>query len=273
MDELNNKGFDGENGTPYENSGKNRLEKGFDSEKGTPYEQWGGDPFGNNDFNNAENSTQSQFGNSLPQGDYQNIGQHETENGMPVKQFRNAENYQQYQPQGAYYGEPDGYPQTQPKKNSGLAIAALIISLINLLFFRSFLSFVSVPLCLILAIVSLAKKHTGKGFAITAIVVSTISLMIFLSAAAVVARIYPDFKYFAENQQQIVEDYKRDGTIPEQFSKYESPRFDKYWNAMGYDDFSGFFGWFIKEYERMSGQTYSGTTTEKTTKPDYPITA
>ena len=77
MDELNNKGFDGENGTPYENSGKNRLEKGFDSEKGTPYEQWGGDPFGNNDFNNAENSTQSQFGNSLPQGDYQNIGQHE----------------------------------------------------------------------------------------------------------------------------------------------------------------------------------------------------
>ena len=283
MDDLNKKGYDSENGTPYVKAGVNRLEKGYDSEKGTPYEQAGADPFGDNDFSSADVSTQNDFG-SFPESDhFDNIGQHETENGMPKKQYRNEGLFRENSPEqsgmNGYYGQlyadsPYGEAALQPypQKNSGLAIAAFVISLVNLLFLRSVLSFLTVPLCLILAIVSLAGKRSGKGWAIASIVVSSVSAFLFCTAAAVVVRIYPDFRYFADNHRQIIEDYERDGTIPERFSKYDRPSFSKYWKSMGFDDFGEFFGWFIHQYD-FGDSSYGSSETEATTKHDYPIDA
>ena len=142
----------------------------------------------------------------------------------------------------------------------------------NFIVFRNFLSFITVPLCIILAIISLVGKRSGKGLAIASIVISVISACIFISVTAVVVKLYPDMKYFVENEQQIVEQYEEDGTIPERYKKYDTPRFQKYWKAMGCDDFEEFFGLFIQMYSKEKSKITDDDSVTQS-KSDYPITA
>lgn len=265
MDDLNNRGFDSDSGTPYENAGKNKLEKGYDSEKGTPYESVGDHPYGaDNNFSNSETDNSG------------NTEQQRNAYGYPINggfqqynsKTQNAENAK------GYYETPKGYyaAEVYPQKNSGLAIAAFIISILNFIVFRNFLSFITVPLCIILAIISLVGKRSGKGLAIASIVISVISACIFISVTAVVVKLYPDMKYFVENEQQIVEQYEEDGTIPERYKKYDTPRFQKYWKAMGCDDFEEFFGLFIQMYSKEKSKITDDDSVTQS-KSDYPITA
>ena len=336
MDELNNNGFNGEDGTPYEKAGVNRLEKGFDSENGTPYEPAGGNPFGDNDFDNAEGSTQHQFGNFPKDEHFDNIGQYNTRPPEPPKQYNygnvnsgnvqpqgknyyeqnihpengqyvqpdNRQNYYQNnnmygqqeqfsyrQPDVQQYSQPYGQPNNQPyggggyqyaaagayqpyvRESNGLAVVSLAIAIINLIIFRSFLSFITVPICLILAIICLKKKQRGKGLAITAIVISCISLILFSSMILLFVKIYPDMAYFVTNEEQITAEFEENGTIPEQFEKYDSPQFQKYWNMMGCKDFKEFFTMFMKVHTDHRGRYEWETSEEESSKPDAPITA
>lgn len=288
MDELNNKGYDSENGTPYENAGNSRLEKGYDSEKGQPYEQNGSYPYGGgNNFSNSDMNV-----NNTDQN-YPNYGSQGNDYGYPQNNYyQQNNNYPQdniFPPNSTfppndrdvrgYYSTPENgcYPYAtavQPrKKSSVLAIVSFIVALINFLLFRSVLSFLTVPFCIIVGIVCLVGKFGGKGFAIASIIVSVISGFIFCSAIAVFVRLYPDLKYFVENDQQIISEYEENGTIPERYKKYDSPRMRRYWKAMGCDDFDEFFGMLIEMYK---DQAYSGKIPEKpkqSQKEDYPITA
>ena len=111
--------------------------------------------------------------------------------------------------------------------------------------------------------VLLAKKFGGKGFAIAAIIISLISTFVFCSAIAVCVKLYPDFRYFALHEQQIIEEYHENGTIPEQFEKYNAPRYNKYWTAFGCKDFNEFFGKIIDNFasetdESSSDRSYDG---------------
>lgn len=259
MDDLDNKGYNSENGTPFEPP---LGEQGVDTRNVTDFEQQSGQgvqqgnapqqPYGSGQPNNYNNGYQAppppQNGGYSPYGNIRQYDQYDNKN------YQNYNNgYQNGYPQNFQPAYNNGYGAVRqnPAKTSGLAIASFVIALVNLIVFRTVLSVIAVPLSIILAIVSLAKKRTGTGFAITGIIISVISMILFCSAILVIVKLYPDMKYFIENEHQIVEDYNRDGTIPEQFEKYNAPRFNKYWSAMGCDDFNEFFGMFIESFEKQ----------------------
>lgn len=138
---------------------------------------------------------------------------------------------------------------------TGFATASFIISIINLIFCASMLSFITVPVSIILSIVSLATHRGGKVFAIFGIIISVISAFLFGAFLYVFMKISPDIMYFQENSTEIISEYETDGTIPEQFEKYRSPDYDKYWEAMGCNDFDGFFKMWIDSYKQAYGYT------------------
>lgn len=152
---------------------------------------------------------------------------------------------------GQNFGYNNGY-EPKEKKSAGLAIASFVISLINLILCCTMLSIITVPLCLLFSIISLAKKKGGKVFAILGIVFSLIAGLAFVYYGKIVMDVMPDFVYFAEHQDEIIADYDRDGTIPDRFDKYRDPKYDKYWERDGFDSFDDFFEQFIEEYKRKN---------------------
>ena len=151
----------------------------------------------------------------------------------------------------------DDFPETPDKfpdsLKTGLATASFIISMVNLLFFGMAFSFVTAPVAIILAVVSLVKHQGGKPLAITGIIISVVSLVIFTVFTAFFENVYPDMEYFIKNDTAIISDFQENGDIPAQFEKYKSPEYDKYWHAMGHEDFESFFGFFIESYRSIYG--------------------
>lgn len=151
------------------------------------------------------------------------------------------------------------------RKGGGFAIAAFVIALVNIVPCCTCLSIITVPLCIIFAIISLVQKRKGTAFAIISIVLSVLAGIFFAYYGFIMYKIMPDAMYFAEHQQQITEDYDRDGTIPERFEKYRDPKYDKYWERSGYKDFDEFFGKEIIENNRskLSGSSYYSDSSSK----------
>ena len=309
------KGFDGENGTPYEPAGANPFgTNDFSSAENSTQHEFGSSPqeeqFKNTGYHDEkrfkeeiqrknvtdkeyyENDGTGSGGNqnfyqqTAPQYTQQENTQNSQQYGQPFSQVNNQQNTQQYdQPFSQQYrNQPfnGGFQYAQGNtavavkpKDSGVAIASLIIALVNMLFFKNLLSIITVPLCVILSIICLANKKDGKGFAIASLVVSVISCVVMISAIAVCVKLYPDFKYFIENEEQIVSDFREYGTIPEQFEKYESPRFKKYWKAVGCDNFKEFFEIFIERYRSGSDSNPyhndSDDDEEETSREDSPV--
>lgn len=127
------------------------------------------------------------------------------------------------------------------RRGGGFAIASFVLAIVNIIPCCSALSIITVPLCIIFSIISLVQKRKGTAFAIIGIVLSLIAGLFFAYYGFIMYKIMPDAMYFAQNQQQITEDYDRDGTIPERFEKYRDPKYDKYWERSGYADFDEFF--------------------------------
>ena len=118
---------------------------------------------------------------------------------------------------GNQYGMmPPPAPVQEKGKGVGFAVAAFIIALVNLVF-------------------------CGGVFSIIAV----LSSVVFGFYVMFYVKIMPDIVYFSNHYQEIVDEYNATGEIPEKFEKYEDPKFDKYWSAMGYDDFDAFFADFI----------------------------
>ena len=149
------------------------------------------------------------------------------------------------------------------RRGGGFAIASFVLALVNIVPCCTCLSIITVPLCIIFAIVSLAQKRKGKGFAIAGIILSVLAGLFFAYYGFILYNVMPDAMYFVENQQQITEDYDRDGTIPERFEKYRDPKYDKYWERNGYKDFDEFFGKEIIEKQRSNLSGSSSTSSRK----------
>ena len=132
------------------------------------------------------------------------------------------------------------------------------------------LSIITVPLCLIFSIISLVKKRKGTAFAIIGLIIALISGALFAYRGVMVYRffsdgVWSDFVYFAENEEQIIEDYERDGTIPDRYDKYRSPKYDKIWKDSGFEDFDDFFDQFIKQRKAEGNGTGSYSTGKSST--------
>lgn len=136
---------------------------------------------------------------------------------------------------------------------TGLATASFVISLLNLIFCACMGSFITAPVSIILGAVSLATHRGGKVFAVLGIVISVISLIIFSLMMFVFVKIYPDVEYFQKNDTEIISAFEETGEIPEQFEKYRSSDYDKYWAAMGVRNFDEFFRAWIESYKRKQG--------------------
>lgn len=149
------------------------------------------------------------------------------------------------------------------RRGGGFAIASFVLALVNIVPCCTCLSIITVPLCIIFAIVSLVQKRKGKGFAIAGIILSVLAGLFFAYYGFIMYKIMPDAMYFVENQQQITEDYDRDGTIPERFEKYRDPKYDKYWERNGYKDFDEFFGKEIIEKQRSNLSGSYSTSSKK----------
>ena len=276
MDDLDNKDYNSESGTPFEPTigdmeDDRRYVPGFEDQQGTSISQPDGNigqapTYQNGGMQQSSapqqpysgyNNEQQQYGQNGKSYDntggyspYGNIRQYDS------PQYNNNQNYNGGYQQNYQYDQPaynNGYYGQQPyarniQKDSGLAIASMVIALVNLIVFRTLLSIIAVPLSLIFAIVSLAQKRSGKGFAITGIVVSVISMILIGTVIALFVKVYPDFEYFAQNQEKIITEYQEDGTIPEQYEKYNDPKYDKLWKSMGLKDFNEFFGMLIDKY-------------------------
>ncbi|MDE6036293.1 MAG: hypothetical protein K2G36_10335 [Ruminococcus sp.] len=151
----------------------------------------------------------------------------------------------------------DDFPETPDKLpeslKTGLATASFIISMVNLLFFGMALSFVTAPVAIVLAVMSVIKHQGGKPFAIASIIISVVSLIICTAFTVVFVKVYPDMEYFIKNDTVVIADFEESGDIPEQFKKYKSPEYDKYWQSMGYEDFESFFRFFIDSYRNLYG--------------------
>ncbi|MDE5771265.1 MAG: hypothetical protein K2I06_06495 [Ruminococcus sp.] len=155
---------------------------------------------------------------------------------------------------------------------TGLATASFVISLLNLVFCACMGSFITAPVSVILGVVSLATHRGGKIFAILGIVISVISSVLFALYMYVAVKVAPDVMYFQQNSTEIISAYESDGEIPEQFEKYRSSDYDKYWNAMGCNDFDGFFKIWIESYKRKYGYTAPSSVPDnpETTAPETP---
>ncbi|SEH39268.1 hypothetical protein SAMN02910265_00311 [Ruminococcus flavefaciens] len=228
------------------------------------------------DFNNMNNNDQNNNTNNLNNG-YGNGEQYNAQNnGNQYNGYGNGGQYSNqnggypynngYNGNNPFTGNYNGYPQYNmynnegiaERKGAGFAIASFVISLVNLMFCATMLSIVTVPLCLIFSLISLVGKRKGTAFAVIGVIVSVISLIFFVYIGFLVYKIGPDLVYFSEHSTQIIEEYDRDGTIPEQYEKYRDPKYDKYWNRMGYDSFDELFAEFIKNQKKNqnSGRSY-----------------
>ena len=166
---------------------------------------------------------------------------------------RSAGDPQFIQPVRPVYGAP--YPQQRtlqqpPKKLIGHSLAALIVSLVNFFAFGSFLTFITLPVVIILMIIVCKKGYGGKPMAIIALVVSIISAAIFAFYVAIAVKLAPEIRYFADNGREIVENYDRYGEIPERYEKFRDSKYDRLWDEMGYDDFDEFFSDIVDIYRR-----------------------
>ena len=197
--------------------------------------------------------------------------------------------YQQEPQQGHnnYYRMPEKKP-----KQLTLAIMSFVFSLLPVILccctiypaITVFLLLLSIS-ALIFGLISLASHKDGKGFAITGVIISGFMILSLTFSLIFLTGPLNDMLIFSEHSQEYIDDYEETKEVPEEFEKYNDPKYDWVWKSMGMSSFSEFYGDFIERYktqnswmltpsESESGSS-SGTTassgekkkTETTTRP------
>lgn len=166
-------------------------------------------------------------------------------------QYNNQYNFNQYNQQQGQ------------KKPLWAAVTSFVLSLINIVLCCC-TTYVFAPLSIVFGIVSLAKKWAGKGLAIAGIIISSVSLVLMIVSTVLVNTMfkepYQDMMKFAMSPDKYIEEYEETGEVPEDFQKYCDPKYDGWWDLMGYDDFEEFFDdymeGFLDNYERY-GRSYN----------------
>lgn len=244
------------------------------------------DPFGinnNNDGSNGDNNNNmGGYDNNNMNSGYNNMGGYDNNNmnggynNNNMGGYNNGYNNGGYNNNVGYYQNDQftgiyndsNYNQPDERKGKGFAIASFVLAIVNIFPCCTALSIITVPLCLIFSLVSLIGKRKGTAFAVIGLVLALLSGIVFAYYGFIMYKVFPDFVYFAENQNQIISEYEEKGTIPERFEKYRDPKYDKYWNRMGYDSFDEFFAKFIEDQKRNSNYSSSSSSSERRSSSD-----
>lgn len=143
-----------------------------------------------------------------------------------------------------YYQNAGSEPVKKPA--SALAVTALVLGIISILTCFFMVNVIIGIIAIILAVVALAKKQSGKGISVTAILLSVISIAF---TALIVYLIYPllavlpdlchDMNEIYKDYDAIIEEYDRTGELPDYMDKYSEGEigefFDEYFD--GFDNF------------------------------------
>ncbi|MDE5855003.1 MAG: DUF4190 domain-containing protein, partial [Ruminococcus sp.] len=156
------------------------------------------------------------------------------------------------------------YNNQQPKKPLWAAIVSFVLSIVNVVACCC-MTYVFAPLSIIFGIVSLAKKWAGKGLAVAGIVISSITLVIAIVSSVLMNTIfkepYEDIMKFVVNADYYVQEYQKTEEVPDDFKKYCDPKYDSWWDYMGYDSFEDFYDeymeGFMSNYKRSYGGNYN----------------
>lgn len=135
--------------------------------------------------------------------------------------------------------------QINPQKNEGsiaLAVVGLILSILALI--GGICYCVAIPFGIagiIISIIVLAKKKKGKGMGIAGVIMSALAILISVGTIIAFKPMAEDFTKFSENLPEIVEDYQKDGSVPDYLEKYKE-EYPEYFDA--------FMEGVIEEYEK-----------------------
>ncbi|MBP3249220.1 MAG: DUF4190 domain-containing protein [Ruminococcus sp.] len=146
----------------------------------------------------------------------------------------------------------NNYTQQDETPNSfkkGFAITSFVLGLLGLLCCFCGLGWILAPLSLIFGIISLATKRGGKGLAIAGVVLSAITLLLLICFRVFFGEVSDDIMKFALDGPQYVADYEATGDIPEEFQKYQDPKYDKYWPSFNVHNFDEFYAQLVKQYK------------------------
>jgi len=159
------------------------------------------------------------------------------------------------QPSGSNYCR---MPEKKPKRLA-FALLSFIFSFIPILLcccniypaITVFLIFISVT-SLIFGVISLASHRDGKGFAITGVIISVIMIVSLIFSLIFLAEPCKDMMKFSQHPQEYIDEYEETGEVPEEFEKYNDSKYDWFWNSMGMNSFSDFYGQFIQQYKEQN---------------------
>ncbi len=148
-------------------------------------------------------------------------------------------------PYGQFYNINDG------QKPIWAAIVSFVASIVNIVFCCC-CTYFTVPVSLVLGIISLAKKWRGTGFAVSGVVISAFTIIIMVVSQVMFGEMSRDLSNIIINSEQYAEEYRETGEIPEEFEKYNDEKYDRYWDILGYDDFEDFFSDMMKSSDASS---------------------
>lgn len=144
-----------------------------------------------------------------------------------------------------YYQNVSNEPVKKPA--SALAVTALVLGIISILTCFFMVNVIIGIIAIILAVVVLAKRESGKGISITAILLSVISiaftaLIVYMiyPLLAVLPDLYNDMKEIYKDYDAIIEEYDRTGELPDYMDKYSEGEAGEFFDEY-YDGFDNFF--------------------------------
>lgn len=144
-----------------------------------------------------------------------------------------------------YYQNVSNEPVNKPA--SALAVTALVLGIISILTCFFMVNVIIGIIAIILAVVVLAKRESGKGISITAILLSVISiaftaLIVYMiyPLLAVLPDLYNDMKEIYKDYDAIIEEYDRTGELPDYMDKYSEGEAGEFFDEY-YDGFDNFF--------------------------------
>lgn len=144
-----------------------------------------------------------------------------------------------------YYNNQD---EKTPKQSlSSIAIASLVLGIISIISCFFLLNFVFGIISIVLSIVAIRKKASGKPLSITGMslsiisfIISTFILILIHPLLAVLPDLYHDMKLIYSDYDNIIEEFDRTGNLPEYMDKYDEGEIGVFFDEH-YDGFDYFF--------------------------------
>ena len=158
-------------------------------------------------------------------------------------------------------------PENLNSYKKGLAITGFVLSLVNLCC-CCWWSWAALPLSificaipLIFAGISLATKRGAKGLAISAVIITVVSAVVIIILHVSFHEQIEDYSKFIKDGDKYVTMWEETGEIPAEFAKYNDPKYNSVWEAMGVKNFTQFYAEvLIKAYKQQfpNGQNGNG---------------